>query len=49
MAPSHWAIAKSLLEVIDAFKAKKEKDFNNNEEVLSPLLDKNDNKWQVAE
>jgi hypothetical protein len=49
VAPSYRATAEPLLEVTNTSKAKEEEDLNSNEEVLSPLLDKNGNRRQVAE
>jgi hypothetical protein len=49
VAPSYRTTAEPLLEVTNTSKAKEEEDLNSNEEVLSPLLDKNGNRRQVAE
>ena len=48
MAPGYRDTIEPLLEVTNASKAEEEKDLNGNNEVLSPLLDKNGDGRQAA-
>ena len=48
VAPGYRATTEPPLEVTNTSKAEEEKDLDSNKEVLSPLLDKNGNRRQVA-